>query len=174
MVRLKRIQMGLQSNDYTKVFDCWTRIDDVENWAKAYHDFPAILINSTSTGQVLTGAWLSSLFNPSDLTAKLTLYSETGNVLAMFTDPYTELIPDAPYNIYYVSQFVDPHCQVGWGYPHRNNQVDPPQPIPDGYRLRFEYFSPFFIKVGVFRYEHELFINGQLYASQSGWIRNLP
>lgn len=169
------IQMGLYTSDFSKFFDCWTRIDDVVHWARAYHAIPAGLVNlGDGTGQLFTSAWLSSLYAPESLTAELTLYDEFGNVLEVFHDDFSELTSPAPYEIFYVNQFTDLHCTVGWDYPHRNNQSATPEAIPDGYRLRYNYQSPWFVRVGLYRYQHDLFINNQLYASQSGWIRNLP
>ncbi len=165
------IEQGLFNNDFTRKFSCWTRIDDVFSWAKAYYSEP---VRKLAPDIHLYSLWVSSNIAASEITASLKIFDQHNNLLIPFNQNGTVTNPNAAYNIRYVKPISlgGDSCGAPFDFPHRNNQVSTPVPIPNGYILEFIYTSNVFMAVGLYRHVHEIFINGTPYASQEGYILN--
>ncbi|MDW8211891.1 MAG: hypothetical protein RMJ44_12480, partial [Cytophagales bacterium] len=148
----------------TQEFRTSTRFDDVIHWAKVYHYQRAQFDVSNA---VLFHVFVSTLIDLNQVTATLETYNSSNVSLGIVPVQNVDNLGLAAYNIYYT---IDCSTNPSLNFvPHKNRTVVPDEVLPPGHVLRFAYVPPFINSIGLFRFKHNVFINGELYASQSGW-----
>jgi hypothetical protein len=150
------------------------RFDDVIEWAKVYHRSFTSFIGSTRTLEVRFWATNAGTVQ-ANLSNTLTIYDEDNNIIAFF-DNLQETsrveFSDSSYGLTYTNNSctAQPAFQNA---PHRNRTVDPNEALSLGINYTLTYFVPALGFVGLYKYRHDIFIAGELYAFQEGYVRNL-
>jgi hypothetical protein len=159
----------------TREFRTSTRFDNVTRWAKVYHyNRAARAANYPTAGIDSIGIYVWIGNDISNVTMRFRVFSDTDALLLEYNTPdaVQTFSTNAPYGIIYTFDCVS-NPSMNW-VTHKNRQVTPIEDLPTGNQSVYIYGSSLFRAIGLFKFVHEVFISGELYARQQGYIRNLP